>query len=126
MSDERISLGKRGEKLAEKYLARRGFRLFDRNLRSKAGEIDLLMWDGNELVVIEVRTVTDAQGLDISDRIPPGKRRQLVRLAEHLIEELEEPLPTIRFDAVLVELKPKPHITHVPDAFQPDDFRRRH
>lgn len=121
MSRERIETGRRGERLAEKQLKKKGFRLAERNLRNKAGEIDLLMWDGEELVIVEVRTVTDAHGLDISDRIPISKRRQLVRLANHLLASFEDEPPPIRFDVVLVELDPKPVFHHVTDAFQPGD-----
>jgi putative endonuclease len=121
MKDHRIELGRKGEKIAEKYLRKRGLKLAQRNLRRKAGEIDLLMWDGDELVIVEVRTVVDSNGMDISDRIPVSKRRQLVRLANHLLIDWDDPVPQIRFDAVMVVLRPKPHVEHVPNAFSPDE-----
>jgi putative endonuclease len=122
VSDERISLGRKGEHLAEKYLKRKGFKLAQRNLRRKAGEIDLLMWDGDELVIVEVRTVHEMHGLEASDRFPVTKRRQLVRLAKILLDEWPDPVPNIRFDTCTVVLDPKPVIHHVPYAFNPDDF----
>jgi len=124
VSDERIRLGRKGERLAEKYLKRKGFRLAQRNLRRKAGEIDLLMWDGDELVIVEVRTVREMHGMDASDRFPISKRRQLVRLAKVLLDEWEDPVPNLRFDACAVALEPHPVIQHFPNAFSPDDLGR--
>jgi len=122
MSDRRVRTGRTGERLAEKYLKRRGFRTVEKNLRSRAGEIDLLMWDDETLVIVEVRTVTDAHGMDASDRVPVSKRRQLVRLARQLLAELESPIPDIRFDVCVVTLEPKPQVQHIPEAFYSDDF----
>lgn len=121
MSDERIKLGQKGERIAEKFLKRKGFRLAQRNLRSKAGEIDLLMWDGDELVIVEVRTVNEMHGLEPSDRVPVSKRRQLVRLANLLLSQIPDPVPSIRFDVCVVVLSPKAIVHHVPFAFRPDD-----
>lgn len=56
MSDRRRLLGQRGEQLAEGYLVNKGFRIVDRNVRTKRGEMDLIALDGKCLVFIEVRT----------------------------------------------------------------------
>ena len=49
-------LGKKGEKLVEKYLIERGYRLLKRNFRTPFGEADLIMQDGEEIVFVEVKT----------------------------------------------------------------------
>ncbi len=49
-------LGRRGEQLAERYLIMAGLVILDRNWRCPLGEIDLVARDGNELVVVEVKT----------------------------------------------------------------------
>ena len=120
MKDPRRDIGKRGERLAERYLKRRGLRTVERNLRRRSGEIDLLMRDGEELVVVEVRTLTREGGIDASDRIPPGKRRQVARVARELLAGLDDPPPPVRFDVCIVLLEPKPRVTHIPDAFRVD------
>jgi putative endonuclease len=122
MSFLRKEIGTKGEKLAEKYLKKRGFKPVARNFRKQAGELDLLMNDGEDLVIIEVRTVDKSYDYDISDKIPISKRRQLVRVANYLIAELDDPIPNIRFDVCLVTLQPKVDVKHIKDAFQPDDF----
>ena len=55
--DRRHALGRHGEQLAEAHLARLGFSTLARNVRSRAGEIDLIAFDGETLVFAEVKTL---------------------------------------------------------------------
>ncbi len=52
----KIELGKLGEALASDYLERRGFTVVDVNWRCNRGEIDLVAFDGEILVIAEVKT----------------------------------------------------------------------
>lgn len=52
----KIELGKLGESLASDYLARRGFTVVDLNWRCRQGEIDLVAFDAEILVITEVKT----------------------------------------------------------------------
>ena len=47
-------LGKKGEKLVEKYLIAKGYKLLKRNFRTPFGEADLIMQEGDETVFVEV------------------------------------------------------------------------
>ena len=48
-------LGAWGEKRAAEYLMRKGYLLLERNYRSRYGEIDLILEDGEYLVFAEVK-----------------------------------------------------------------------
>jgi putative endonuclease len=50
------ALGRRGEDLACEHLERRGFRILQRNARTRDGEIDVVAFDGSMLVFAEVKT----------------------------------------------------------------------
>ncbi|MFL6157662.1 MAG: YraN family protein [Marmoricola sp.] len=50
------SLGAYGERVAARYLTRQGMVLLDQNWRCRAGEIDLVLRDGDVVVVVEVKT----------------------------------------------------------------------
>jgi len=115
----RLKLGASGERRAEKYLRAKGFRLAAKNLRRRAGELDIVMWDGDDLVIVEVRTVRKLGPFSPFDRIPPSKQKQVIRVAETLLAEFAEPLPPIRFDVCIVVMEPKPEVLHYPDAFRP-------
>ena len=57
-AEHRRRLGERGETIAARHLCRLGLVLLDRNWRCDAGEIDLVLRDGNVLVICEVKTRT--------------------------------------------------------------------
>ena len=52
----RQALGAYGEELAARHLVGQGMVLLDRNWRCEAGEIDLVLREGDVLVVCEVKT----------------------------------------------------------------------
>lgn len=82
MSDARRALGRRGEARAARYLRRRGLRIVARNWRCGLGEIDLVARDGDQLVVVEVRTQSGggfAGGA--AHTVGPQKQARLARLA---------------------------------------------
>ena len=80
------ALGRRGEDIAHRFLQRAGIVIVERNYRmaSGAGEVDLVGWEGDRLVFVEVKCrVTDAYGAP--DRaIGPEKQRSLIRAARDL------------------------------------------
>ncbi len=51
------ALGRRGEDLAHRFLRRQGYTIVARNYRLPAGdgEADLIAWDGDTLVIVEVK-----------------------------------------------------------------------
>jgi putative endonuclease len=50
------ALGRLGEDAAATYLRRAGYRILARNLRTRTGEIDLLVRRGRVLIAVEVKT----------------------------------------------------------------------
>src|SRR6059058_969461 len=55
-SRRRDALGRYGERVAARHLTELGMVVLDRNWRCEAGEIDLVLRDGDVLVVCEVKT----------------------------------------------------------------------
>ena len=47
--------GKQAENMACDYLQKRGMTLVERNFRKRRGEIDLIMYDRQDLVFVEVK-----------------------------------------------------------------------
>ena len=56
MTDVRHAAGQRGEDLAAEHLERLGFEILARNHRTRFGELDLVAFDGDVLVFVEVKT----------------------------------------------------------------------
>jgi putative endonuclease len=50
----RAALGRHGEDLAAEHLRKAGYRILERNVRTRHGEIDIIAEDGECLVFVEV------------------------------------------------------------------------
>src|SRR5215831_19606771 len=77
-------VGDRGEQLALDYLLRRGLRLVLRNYRCAGGELDLVMFDGDTLALIEVRLRSDRSFGGAAASVTPAKQKRLIFAARHL------------------------------------------
>ena len=102
------NLGRRGEELAAEHLARCGFRILQRNYRTRWGEIDIIAFDGRTLAFCEVKSRRARSSPGASAERPPfeslhaRKRARVRRIAKRWISErFERPYaPFIRFDAI--------------------------
>ena len=98
--------GRRGEDLAHRFLRRQGFVVVARNYRLPAGdgEADMVAWERDTLVIVEVKTrESDAYGPP--DRaIDPEKLRHMRRVALEYGRKTDIPRERIRFDVVAVVL----------------------
>jgi putative endonuclease len=76
---DRARLGAAGERIAARFLADHGLRIVASNVELGRGELDLLAIDGEERVVVEVRTITGAG--DPIEAVGHAKRRRVRSLA---------------------------------------------
>ncbi len=115
------ALGRRGEDIAHRYLQRHGIVVVARNFRmaSGAGEIDLIGWEDDYLVFVEVKSrQTDDYGAP--DRaIGVQKRSSQVRAAREFARHADAPWEKVRFDVVNVVFTTPPSVTHFRDVFGP-------
>jgi len=114
---EHHDTGAQGEELAAKYLQALGYGLLDRNWRFRQFELDLVMKDGDQLVVAEVKTRKSLYGGDPEVSVNRQKQRTLIRAANAYVLHYGIDLP-VRFDIVSVVITGKRHtINHIIDAF---------
>ncbi len=73
-------LGRRGEERACTHLRAQGWMILDRNWRGDHGELDLIALEGDEIVVVEVKTRTDARYGHPLEAVDARKRARLWRL----------------------------------------------
>ncbi len=107
--DARRVLGRLGEDLAAAHLRRLGYSVLARNVRTRHGEIDLIVFDGSVLAFAEVKTRrSSARDPRRSDQQPLAglrgrQRARLRRLAVGWLSDEGRVRPsarTIRFDAI--------------------------
>jgi putative endonuclease len=125
--DPRKVFGQAGESAAEEYLRRKGYRIVERNLRSPAGELDLVAEDGRVLVFVEVKARrTDAFG-GVIQAVHQRKQKKLIQLAAQYLARHHIKDRLCRFDVVLLQGTDAavPRIEHIQNAFEVsgDDLR---
>ena len=114
--------GVRGEELAARFLIGKGYKVVERNYRTRYGELDLVMRSGDALVFVEVKARRGTGFGDPLEAVTPGKREQVRLMAEHYLAErgegFAEGFAEIRFDAVGILFgRGGNKVKHVPDAF---------
>ena len=96
--------GELGEDLAAHFLERSGLAVLERNYRCKAGEIDVIAQDGDELVFAEVRTRSGAAFGTPEESLTVRKRRKMAECAYSYLAERGAHGRTWRVDLVAIEL----------------------
>lgn len=94
-------LGRKGEKLVEKFLTERGYKLLKRNFRTPFGEADLIMQDGDEIVFVEVKTRLSEQFGAPKEAVGREKQKRYYQIALCYGKE-EGSEPNARFDVAEV------------------------
>lgn len=113
-------LGRKGELLAQDYLRDKGYSIIDTNWRFDKDEIDIVAMDGDELVIVEVKTRSNDFYGDPEESVGYHKEKFLIRAAESYLEENDLDFET-RIDIIAIILNEKEQkIEHIEDAFYPE------
>jgi putative endonuclease len=107
-------VGRQGEDLAHRYLRRAGLLVVARNWRPPqgGGELDLVAWEGAELVFVEVKTrVSGAWNAPERD-IDVEKMQALRRTAKTYLRRAGLESVETRFDVISIEGRTLEHYRH--------------
>ena len=116
-----LDTGQRGEQIAAEFLQNKGWRIAERNWRLGRGEIDVIAWPHDKLLVfVEVKTRAGDGFGGPEGAVDARKQDLLARTAGAYMERIGYDWE-IRFDIVAVLLKGDKvlEIRHVEDAFFP-------
>ncbi len=120
---EHLVTGRRGEDLAWFYLRDKGYTVVARRWVSARlkGDLDLVAWDGDTLVIFEVKTRTARDLAPAETAVDAAKQKMLRRMALAYRRRLPEPwrdLVPLRFDVLSVyDLPSGPEFEHIRSAF---------
>ena len=113
--------GKRAEDEALAFLQRRGLTEVERNYRSRYGEIDLVMREGEVVVFIEVRARRSADYMDPVETLDARKLRRIILTGRHYLQDHPGFSGPCRFDVVtLTGGRSGAGIDWIRDAFADD------
>lgn len=111
-------LGNKGEALAVRFLRRQGYKILERNFRLRAGEIDIVAKDGNQLVFVEVKTRSSDNQEFLRTSVNRGKEKRLIKTASYYLEKKEYQGLVSRFDVIfIVANNGKMKIEHIKNVF---------
>ncbi len=117
--NEKQTLGKEGERIAERYLRKKGYRLVERNYRSPAGELDLIVLDRRVIVFVEVKTRTQERFGAPLESVHPLKQRKMIQAALFFLSQHRLHDRDARFDVVGISFEDgEPAIEHIENAFE--------
>jgi len=118
MTIQRKMLGNSGEEIAANYLEKIYYKILDRNLRLKYGEIDIIARDGDYVVIVEVKTKTVIKQGTPEEMVDYFKQKKL-RLLARAVSQMY-PNNSIRIDVVAVDETDlnKTKINHIINAIE--------
>jgi putative endonuclease len=118
--DRRQSLALAGEEAAGSFLQDLGMRIVARRYRCRAGEIDLILQDGEVLVFAEVKTRKSTRCGRPWEAVDHRKIRKIATVAAWYLAAHRQSGRACRFDVVeVLGIGPKNfRIRHFPDAFR--------
>lgn len=103
-SDKRY-FGELGEDFAEKLLIKAGYKIVEKNFRSRFGEIDLIAKDGDTLVFIEVKTRWSDKFGRPEEAVDTRKLRRIKLAGEYFSLKHPTLSKKLRIDVVAITLK---------------------
>lgn len=95
-----IATGADNEDLATSYLIRHGYRIVERNFKTKLGELDLIARDRGVLCFVEVRSRTTDRFGDAIETVDHLKRARVSRMAQIYITLRRPEFEHARFDVL--------------------------
>ena len=108
-------VGTFGEKLALKYLGKKGYKILDTNFRIRGGEIDIIALDSNTVVYIEVKT-RSSRTFGLPEEAVNYYKIKFIERASKFYRLQHANLPQgERIDVIAVDL-PNKKIRHIENA----------
>ena len=118
MPHQKQKFGQEGEALAARHLKKNGYRIIEKNYRTKLGEIDIIAKDKDTLVFVEVKSRRSWQFGNPKAAVTPRKQRKISMVALHYLKSTHRTNVSARFDVAAVTIThDKPQIEIIKNAF---------
>jgi putative endonuclease len=119
MAHQKQTFGEQGEAIAARHLKQNGYRIIERNYRTKLGEIDIIAKDKDTLVFVEVKARRSWQFGNPKAAVTPHKQRKISMVALHYLKATRRSNVSARFDVAAVTItRDKPQIEIIKNAFE--------
>ena len=119
LNNGRQLLGKEGERIAERYLIKKGYKLVERNYRCPSGELDLIVLDRRVVVFVEVKTRTGHAFGTPFEAVEFRKQQKMTQAAQYFLAQKGLQQRDARFDVVGISWPGwQPVVEHIENAFE--------
>ena len=113
-------LGREGEDRAAQFLMKKGYRILDRNYRTRNGEIDLIALHEGTVVFVEVKTRTNDAFGSPELAVNAQKQGRIVKAALGYIKCKKLHQVPCRFDVVAISSSAGRPVELIQNAFEMD------
>jgi putative endonuclease len=108
-------VGRTGEALAAAWYESNGFRILDRNWRTRSGELDLVATRHDLVVFCEVKTRTTRRFGTGADAVGWDKQRRVRAMAVQWLQLSDRHYAEVRFD--VADVDGRGHVHVIEDCF---------
>lgn len=112
-------IGKSGEDQAEEFLKKIGYKILERNFRTRYGEIDIIAKENGTYVFVEVKTRKLKDGFGEPQFAVNKHKQHHLALAAFTYIKKESLHSDYRFDIVAIC---RGKIEHIENAFSPEGY----
>jgi len=109
--------GRLGETIAADYLMKNGYRIIEKNYRTKLGEIDLIAEKDNILVFIEVKSRSNTNFGFPYEAVNRKKINRIIKASLVYLKQKGYENYQIRYDIIEIFLSRDGKINHIKNAF---------
>ena len=120
MLNNNQKFGEKSESIAARYLEKKmGYKILEKNFRTKIGEIDIIAKDGGTLVFVEVKARRSLFYGNPKYAVTSGKQKKISMAALYYLKTRKLSNTKARFDVVAINFSKKlPEIEIIKNAFE--------
>ena len=119
MRSRQQKFGEKGETLVARYLKKNGYKILEKNYRTKLGEIDIIARENKTIVFVEVKSRRSTRYGSPKLAVTPQKQRKISMVALYYLKTTKQSDASARFDVVaFTSNRDQPQIEIVKNAFE--------
>lgn len=120
MTIRRKLMGRQGEDVATHYLEKNNYQLLCRNYSCRLGELDIVAYERDVIVFVEVRSRSSGDYGLPQESITNRKKMKLRQLAWHYLKAVGKTNASCRFDVIAIQFDREGRVKrldHIENAF---------
>ncbi len=112
-----INTGRMGESLAIEYLTDKGYVILETNYRNRIGEVDIIAYDKNVLVFVEVKTRLGTNYGYAFESVDSRKQKKIANTSLMYLQKNRMSDVQVRYDVIEVYPMEEERVNHFENAF---------